>query len=182
MNKPVIVVEGTSDVNKLQNLVDADFVITNGSCVSRETILYIKELSIKRVILIMTDPDYPGMRIRALIKNEVPNAIDVFVDKSKSIKGKKLGVCECDDEEILRAINAAYKWNEEKVISKELITSDLFELGLIGVNSSKKRKFIESRIPVGKTNGKTLLKRLNQLGVLKEKLIEIMEEFKNDSK
>ena len=182
MNKPVIIVEGTSDVNKLQNLVDADFIITNGSCVSRETILYIKELSSKRVILIMTDPDYPGMRIRALIKNEVPNAIDVFVDKSKSIKGKKLGVCECDDEEILRAINTAYKWNEEKVISKKLITSDLFELGLIGDNSSGKRKFIESRIPVGKTNGKTLLKRLNQLGVSKEKLIEIMEGFKNDSK
>ena len=36
--KPVLVVEGTSDVNKLTNIIDADFVICNGSAVSNETI------------------------------------------------------------------------------------------------------------------------------------------------
>ena len=40
--KPVIVVEGTSDVNKLSLLVDADYVVTNGSEVSRETLRYIR--------------------------------------------------------------------------------------------------------------------------------------------
>ena len=30
-NKDVIVVEGQSDVNKLRLLIDADYVITNGS-------------------------------------------------------------------------------------------------------------------------------------------------------
>lgn len=182
MNRPVIVVEGTSDVNKLQNLIDADFVTTNGSCVSRETILYIKELSKTRVILLMLDPDYPGMRIRSILQNEVPNAINVYVDRKKSIKGKKLGVCECDNEEILRAINEAYKWDSNKCEGVNLTFSNLYDLNLIGDNSSKRREYLESKIPVGKTNGKTLLKRLNQLGVKKEKLEEIMEGFKDDCK
>ena len=65
--KPVIVVEGTSDVNKLSLLVDADYVVTNGSEVSRETLRYIKELSKTRQIIILTDPDYPGERIRNII-------------------------------------------------------------------------------------------------------------------
>ena len=45
-NKDVIVVEGQSDVNKLRLLIDADYVITNGSEISRETIEYIKTLSL----------------------------------------------------------------------------------------------------------------------------------------
>ena len=39
----VIVVEGKSDVTFLQEFVDAIFVTTNGSEISKETIEYIKE-------------------------------------------------------------------------------------------------------------------------------------------
>ena len=74
-NKDVIVVEGQSDVNKLRLLIDADYVITNGSEISRETIEYIKTLSLTRRIIILTDPDYPGMRIREIISQAVPSAL-----------------------------------------------------------------------------------------------------------
>ena len=39
--KPVIVVEGKTDVQRLQNLINADFVICNGSAISEDTINYI---------------------------------------------------------------------------------------------------------------------------------------------
>ena len=75
--KPVIVVEGTSDVNKLQNLVDADFVITNGSVVSRETINYLKKLSLKRkIILRSASADFAGNN---LLCHLAPNALHSVV-------------------------------------------------------------------------------------------------------
>ena len=179
MMKPVIVVEGTSDVNKLQNLVDADFVVTNGSVVSRETINYLKELSLSRKIILLLDPDYPGMRIRSILQNELPNALNAYVKRELSVKGKKLGVCECDKDEILRALNEVFVW-DNKVEEKfnKIVTKDLFELLLIGDSSSnKRREFLSNKLPLGKVNGKTLLKRLNQLNVSLDTVKEIMKEY-----
>ena len=180
--KPVIIVEGTSDINKLRNLVDADFVATNGSSVSRETIEYIKRLSIDRTIILLLDPDYPGMRIRRILQKEIPDAKNAYVRKELSIKGKKLGVCECDDQEIMRALNEIYNW-DFKVDDEKfnfLKSIDLLNLGLIGECSVKKRDYLSRIIPIGKANGKTLLKRLNQLRISKEQLIDYLKEFKND--
>ena len=180
--RPVIVVEGTSDINKVSNLFDADFVSTNGSQVSRETLNYIKELSKTRTIILLLDPDYPGMRIRRIIQNEVPTALNAYVDRKLSIKGKKLGVCECDKNEIIRAINEVFQWKVNS-FDKELsniTTYDLMELGLVGANSIIKREKLSKKIPIGKTNGKTLLKRLKQLQINKDKLIEILKEIEND--
>lgn len=178
--KPVIVVEGTSDVNKLQNLIDADFVITNGSAISRETINYLKELSKNRRIILLLDPDYPGMRIRGILQKELPNALNAYVKKELSIKGKKLGVCECDSNEILRAINEVFTWDNKKIVSKtELTVNDIYKLSLSGsTDSFNRREYLSSRIPIGKVNGKTLLKRLNQLGISYDDLEKIMEDYK----
>ena len=74
MSKYVIVVEGTSDINKLKNLIDADFVSVNGSAISEEILQYLEELSKQREIIVLTDPDYPGEQIRKKISQRV-NAI-----------------------------------------------------------------------------------------------------------
>ena len=68
--KPVIVVEGKTDVQRLQNIIDADYVICNGSAISQETIDLIKELSKVRKVIILTDPDYPGTQIRNKISEQ----------------------------------------------------------------------------------------------------------------
>ena len=41
----VIVVEGKSDVAFLSNFIDSEFVVTNGSEVSKDTIEYVKKAS-----------------------------------------------------------------------------------------------------------------------------------------
>ena len=55
--RPVIVVEGKTDVQFLSSFVKADFVEVNGSAISRETISYISALSKKRKVIVLTDPD-----------------------------------------------------------------------------------------------------------------------------
>jgi ribonuclease M5 len=177
--KPVIVVEGASDVNKLSLLVDADFVVTNGSEVSRETLSYLKELSLSRQIIILTDPDYPGMRIRNIINQEIEGCFNAFVSKEKSIKKHKVGVAECDAEEILKAISNVVQFHKYKKQENLLTTSDLFELNLYGKNVTEKRNFIADYYHIGKVNSKTFIKRLNMLQVTKEEIKEVLKSYEN---
>ena len=178
--KPVIVVEGKSDVNKLSLLVDADFVITNGSEVSRETIDYLTYLSSFRQIVILTDPDYPGMRIRNIINQAIPNCYNAFVRKEKSIKHHKVGVAECDNEEILNALDNLLLYKEIETSNRNIEERDMFDLGLSGKeDSSKKREYISSYYRLGKVNAKTLLKRLNMIDISIEELKEVMSKYED---
>lgn len=179
--KDVIVVEGQSDVNKLRLLIDADFVITNGSEISRETIEYIKKLSLTRRIIILTDPDYPGMRIREIISKAVPSALHAYVDRNKSSNGKKLGVAECQKEEILRALKMvrSYKIKDKE----EFDETKMFLLGLTGKeNSSFLRELVFKEYNLGYGNAKTLCKRLNMIDVTFEEINDFIKSLSDCNK
>lgn len=180
--KDVIVVEGTSDVNKLRLLVDADFVTTNGSEISRETILYIKELSKTRRIIILTDPDYPGMRIREKIASEVPSCLHAYIDRAKAVKGKKLGVAECEKEEIIRALSKVVEYKKIDEETKTFNETVLYSLGLVGQENSRAlREIVYKHFNIGYGNAKTLCKRLNMLDVSIEEVKKVLKESENES-
>ena len=176
LKKPVIVVEGQSDVNKLRLLVDAEFVITNGSEVSRETLNFIEKLAISHDIIILTDPDYPGQRIRNIINEAIPGCYNAYVDRSKSVKGHKLGVAECDPDEIKRALKDMIKYQEINV-ENPLTVSDLVDLGLTGQKDSfEKRLKIAEYYHLGPVNTKSLIYKLNMLSVSLEELKGVLNE------
>ena len=178
---PVIVVEGKTDIAKLEKITNAILISTNGSSVPRETLDYIKELSKERKIIILTDPDYPGLRIRNIINQEIPNAYNAFVSRDKASNGKKLGVAETPIEEIVRALENARVFSLEK--EENLYTlSDLYELGLVGqINSSFLREKVYKRYNLGYGNAKTLMKRLSSVGIKKEELKEYLKEIINEN-
>lgn len=178
---PVIVVEGKTDIAKLEKITNAIIISTNGSSVPRETLDYIKELSKERKIIILTDPDYPGLRIRNIINQEIPNAYNAFVSRDKASNGKKLGVAETPIEEIVRALENARVFSLEK--EEKLYTlSDLYELGLVGqINSSFLREKVYKRYNLGYGNAKTLIKRLSSLGINKDELKEYLKEIINEN-
>ena len=105
----VLVVEGKMDKDLIESFMDVDIITTNGSEVSRGTIDYIQEISKKRQIIILTDPDAPGKRIRDIINQNVPGCLNAFVPKNKAIKGHKVGVAESSKDVILEALeNSGY--------------------------------------------------------------------------
>lgn len=163
----IIVVEGKTDVEYLSSYIDAEFVITNGSAISSETIDYLKNS--KRNIYVLTDPDFPGKKIRDELSKNISNLKHVFIKKENSIKNGKVGVAEGNIDEILEAIDNAY---EEKEFSQgNLSMSDLNELGLTGSDESKlKRDSVCDKLHLGFCNAKTFLKRLNNNGITKEEL------------
>lgn len=170
--KEVIIVEGESDRSFLQSFLDADIVITNGSEISEETLAFIEALAKTREILVMTDPDSPGKRIRQIIQERIKNCKHCHIEKEKAIKGKKVGIAETKKEDILKALEniVSYKNNNQT-----FFIEDMLELGFIGKeDSSIRRDKICKLIHIDKSNGKSLLKKFNMLGLNKNDIINIL--------
>lgn len=171
----IIVVEGTSDGALISSFMDADIVVTNGSDVPRETIEYLKEAKKKRDIVVLTDPDCPGKRIRDILNQEIPGLLHAFVLKEHAIKHHKVGVAESSKQDVLDALSHIVP--SSSADRGTLVMSDLVELGLMGEdNSSSKRAKLERVLHLGHTNAKTLLKRVNALALTKKELREALEQ------
>jgi len=179
----MIVVEGKDDTVKIKQVIDADTIETNGSAINKEVIQRIKHAKDKRGVIIFTDPDYPGERIRHIINQAVPGCKHAFLTqeeaRAKNPNNRSLGIEHARPEAILNALRNVYELEEKKesLITKE----DLLNYRLIGFKeASEKRRKLGEHLQIGYTNGKQLLKRLNQFQItkseLEEALIAIREE------
>ena len=83
--KEVIVVEGKTDTAVLKQLYDVETIETNGSALNDMTIELIKTAAKTRGVIVLTDPDYPGMQIRNKIVNEIPLVKHAFIDKKDAM-------------------------------------------------------------------------------------------------
>ena len=171
----IVVVEGEHDKARLLSIYpDLEVIITNGSEVSQQTIDLLKELSKTNKIILFLDPDYPGERIRHILENNIDNIAHAFLDKKKAISHnrKKVGIEHAEKEDIINSLNNLLT-NKNEIGSLKM--NDLYELGLVGLASSKeKRELLATKYPIGHTNGKTLLKRLNYLNITKKELEDIL--------
>ena len=134
----------------------------------------IKELSKVRKVIILTDPDYPGQRIRNEISSYLPVCKHAFVRKENSIKRDKVGVAEASKEEVLFALENVVTFDESKKGS--LNETDMMLLKLSGLDSSANKEKVIKHFNIGHCNSKTLLKRLNLLNVSKETLEAILND------
>jgi len=171
----VIVVEGVHDVSKVREAYpDANCIITNGREISKETIDCIKKLAETNSIIVFTDPDSPGEKIRSIITEAVPTAKHAFLRKKDCISHnhRKVGIEHATKEAIIEALSTVY----DSHVEKETITNnDLFELGLNGMqDSASLRDRISDELNIGRPNCKTFLKRLNLLGLTKKDVEELI--------
>lgn len=160
--KEIIVVEGKDDTTAIKRAVDADTIETNGSAINQETIEKIKLAQKKRGVIVFTDPDYPGQKIRQTITDHVPDCKHAFIPKEDALhkRGRGVGVEHASPEIIQRALKDAHLMKEVTV--EEISQDDLIEAGLIGGEGSKERREkIGKILGIGYANGKQLHKRLN---------------------
>ncbi|GIO28168.1 ribonuclease M5 [Ornithinibacillus bavariensis] len=175
--KEIIVVEGKDDTAKIKQAVDADTIETNGSAINQKTLQQIKHAKEKRGVIIFTDPDYPGERIRHIIDQAVPGCKHAFLTKDKARakhpNNKSLGIEHATVEAIRQALEDVHELaNLEQInITKE----DLIHHQLIGgPGASRKREKLGELLQIGHTNGKQLLKRLMMFQITKEQFEEAM--------
>ncbi len=148
----VIVVEGRYDAAKLSRLVDGLILTTNGFSIFRDepTKALLRELGKKRGVIVLTDSDAAGFRIRRLI-NQLGQGIRVKNAYIPAIPGKEgrkkkpsmeglLGVEGVPDEVVLRALRTAGARERVEREGRAVTYTDLYELGLSGTRGSAERR------------------------------------------
>ncbi|WP_428910322.1 ribonuclease M5 [Niallia sp. Krafla_26] len=181
--KEIIVVEGKDDTTAIQQAVQADTIETNGSAINMETIEKIKLAQELRGVIILTDPDYPGQRIRHIISEKVPGCKHAFIEKDKAIHkhGKGVGVEHASPDVIRKALEGAQMMQEE--FKEEITHDDLIAAGLIGGSGSKERREkIGKLLKIGYTNGKQLHKRLMVFEISKEAFAAAVKQIRQEEK
>lgn len=165
--KEVIVVEGKNDTNVLKSHFDCDTIETHGTHLSEATLKLIEETNKTRGVIIFTDPDSPGEKIRMTINQRINGCKNAFVPKEKSRTSKKVGIEHADRETLEIALNQVVTF--DKNVQSDLTMNDFFELGLTGGSESKDlRKKLTTKLGIGESNAKTLLKRCKMLEMNKE--------------
>lgn len=174
----IIVVEGIHDQTKIVEVYpNANVIITNGSEISQSTLDLIKELSKTNEIIVFTDPDSPGEKIRNTIAQYVPTIKHAFLRKKDAISKnkKKVGIEHASKECIIESLSCLYvDGGKPDTIGLE----DIYDLELMGMpNSSVRRDAVSNILNIGKPNAKTFLKRLNMLQIKKEELEKICQKL-----
>lgn len=174
MIQQVIVVEGKSDIARVSRAVEADMIATEGFALRKETIERIRLAYAKRGIIILTDPDGPGERIRQRLSNMFPKALHAFVPKSEASTKDDVGIEDASPESIRKALGVLrIRYQED---SKEFTIHDLFEAGLSGASdSSERRAKMGALLGIGYGNGKQFLKRLNHFGITRDEWEKALE-------
>lgn len=157
----VIVVEGKDDTKRIQMAVNADTIETRGSAISDETLEQIAMLQDKRGVIVFTDPDYSGEKIRKIIQEEIPGVKHAFLKRQDAIPTHQgsLGVEHASPEAIRQALKNLYVEvpDAPAMISRETLVKN----GLInGPKAKKRRELLGEILNIGYTNGKQLYKRL----------------------
>ena len=168
----LLIVEGNADKAYISSLVDINIVTTNGLDIPKDELIFIKEVSKTKKIYVLTDPDEAGENIRERIHKQVPNSIDLRIKSDNCHKGHKKGVAECDKDVIINLFKTLESNNQRR--NDEITAIDLYECGLLGKNNSKElRKEVSLKYRLGKCNAKTMIDRLNLLGINKNELKDL---------
>lgn len=188
--KQAIIVEGKYDKIKLSSIVDAVIITTNGFSVikNKETLNLIRFFAEKSGIIILTDSDSAGFKIRNYIKGAVKNGkiINVYIpdifgkEKRKSAPSKegKLGVEGMDTKVLAEAFEKAGVFSENVNDKRVLVTRiDLYEAGFTGgANSAEKRQILLKKLNMPQRLTTTGMLEIINAMMSREEFFKIAEE------
>lgn len=175
--KEVIVVEGKDDIAAVKRVCTAEVIITNGLGITKATLERIRVAKERRGVIVLTDPDYPGDKIRSIIDRAVPGCKHAYLEPGQ----EPVGVEHASPEEILKALKGA---RISQIPSQKIFSvSDLYNWGLLGSPDAGTRRNLLSRyLGLGQANGKQLLSRLNSYGISREEVEGALEEVRRQKK
>lgn len=174
MIKEVIVVEGKDDISAVKRAVDAELIAVGGFGINREIISKIKEAQNRQGVIVMTDPDFAGEKIRKIISKRVKGVKHAYISQKDGMKNGNIGIENALPETIINALkNAKCEMKDER---KEFNTEDMVFFQLMGSKSSKvRRDILGKELGIGYCNASQFLKRLNNYGITREEFKKAMD-------
>ncbi len=193
--KQAVIVEGKYDKIKLSSVIDGVIIPTNGFTVfkNKETLNLIRYFADTTGIIILTDSDSAGFKIRSYIKGAVGKGkiTNVYIpdifgkEKRKAAPSKegKLGVEGMEKEVILEAFKKAGITSEEREAPNDPITRlDLYECGLSGKeNSSAMRKKLLAELGLPELLTASGMTDILNTAITKDELYALAEKIRNEN-
>lgn len=176
MIKETIVVEGKDDITNIKSAIDCELIATNGLAFGKDLIEKLKEIDKRCGLIIFTDPDFAGKKIRSKIAKNIPNAKHAYLDRKKAIKKGDLGVENASKEDIIRALknaHASYGKKRDEFSMKDLIDNDL----TLSSDSKQRRARLGDILNIGYFNSKQLLSKLNSFGISRQEFERAVEKI-----
>jgi len=179
--KEVLVVEGKMDVAAIDKAVEADCLITEGFNLKKQALKNIEEAYRKRGIIILTDPDSAGERIRAFLAKRFPEAKHAFVPVEEATANDDIGIEQAGPEAIRKALEKVHTLSFEP--SNEFSSSDLIRAGLSGGSDAVRRRArAGAALGLGFANARTFLKRLNHYGITRDEFEQAVAQLDKEDK
>ncbi len=190
----VLIVEGKYDAARLSHLTDAMILLTDGFAIykDKKRQQLFKALAKKNGLILLTDSDAAGFRIRTYITNLVgeKNVVQAYVpaihgkEKRKPQPGKEglLGVEGVDDAILLQilkdALGEEVSGEPVRPEGRQITYTDLYDWGLSGTAGSAERKAaLLNRLALPpRLSKKELVEALNRLYSF-EQLDEMLREI-----
>lgn len=189
--KQPVIVEGKYDKIKLSALIDGTIIETNGFTIfkDKDKLEMLRVLAKKTGLIILTDSDAAGFKIRNYIRSAIPEGelIHVYIPdvygkerrKAAPSKEGKLGVEGIDLETLRQCFEKAGVTAENVPARREEITkADLFLWGLSGTDGAFQRRQLllkELNFPE-RMSTKALLPVLNTL-FTKQELEQLLDKI-----
>lgn len=187
MMRETIVVEGRDDITAVKRAVDCHVIATGGSHISKRCLEEIRAAQAQGGVIVLTDPDYAGIRLRNAIERAVPGVLHAHLPRSRADRKGRAGVEYAAPEDIRRALSAVRTHQKAKetneTVDREPVTMGaLLALGLTGKPDSEAlRTAVAARLSIGYGGAKRLLMQLNHFGIDVEQLARIVEEVRDGS-
>lgn len=174
--KEVIVVEGKSDTAAIKRAVDADTIETNGSAIGEDVLRRIELANERRGVIIFTDPDHAGERIRKIVARRAPGCKHAFLPQEMAYYKGDIGIENASPEAIVKALSELR--TESLTQEGEITWEDLMEAGLIVHEDAANRRLIIGKLlGIGYANGKTFYKRCTSFCISKAEFEEALREM-----
>ena len=176
----LIIVEGKDDISALKKAVNADIMITNGLGLTKKRLDEIAAIAQKRGVIIFTDPDYPGGKIRNILKEHIPSCKHAYINKADAVNPKtgKYGVEYASPEAIIKALQNAKAVKVHK--DEQYTLNDLVQWRLAGANSNKRRLALCEYLQIGQANAKSLLNKLNAYQIPRREIERFLADYQEE--
>jgi len=149
---------------------------THGFGMKQENIGRLEKAYGDRGIIIFTDPDFAGEKIRKRLSERFPEGKHAFLPREEAMKDGDIGIENAEPESIREALSKARPAILEKRV--EFQQEDMLECGLVGIpGAAEKRDKLGKRLGIGYGNGKVFVNRLNQYGIERQEFIKAVAEL-----
>jgi ribonuclease M5 len=183
MIKEIIVVEGKDDTVAIKRAVEAETIETGGSAIGQAVLRRVELAQQRRGVIIFTDPDHAGERIRKIVAQRVPGCKHAFLPQEDALYKGDIGVENASPEAIRKALaNVRTEVVDGDAADAEITGEDLMRAGLLVHPSAADRRLrMGNLLGIGYANGKQFFKRCSMFRITRMEFDLALEQMERET-